>query len=217
MVAVASRLVSLLDRLERAVGPADPLPATDGWELVLRENVAYLVDDQTRDRCFRRLRTTIGLEPGAILAATDDELAAVVAGMRPSERVERLRRCAQLRLDDAPWRAYPGIGRPGVERIELFSGRRAVLALESNGARALYRLGYGDRRPSYDAAYRSIQAAASVELPADVGVLQRAHQLLRRHGQTLCTRSAPDCERCPLSSTCPTARGDRPRTDPFTK
>jgi hypothetical protein len=37
-------LVALLDRLELASGPADPVPSTDGWELVLAENIGYLVN-----------------------------------------------------------------------------------------------------------------------------------------------------------------------------
>jgi hypothetical protein len=41
-------LPTLLDRLEDTGGPADPVPSTDGWALVLAENVAYLVDDQRR-------------------------------------------------------------------------------------------------------------------------------------------------------------------------
>jgi hypothetical protein len=39
----------LLDELEQAAGPAGPagpVPSSDGWELVLAENVAYLVDDK---------------------------------------------------------------------------------------------------------------------------------------------------------------------------
>src|ERR1700674_3474890 len=170
-----SRLETLLTRLETDTGPPDPVPASDGWELVLRENVAYLVDDGTRDRCLAALRRDVGLDPEAILSARPEQLGAAVAGMRANDRVERLRRCAELRLAGAAWKAYPGIGRPGVERIELFSGQRAVLALDSNAARVLYRLGYGERQRSYDAMYREIQAAAQAELPADVAALQRAH------------------------------------------
>jgi endonuclease III len=33
--------------------------------------------------------------------------------------------------------------------------------------------------------------------------MQRAHQLLRRHGQELCRNTAPACDRCPLASSCP--------------
>jgi adenine-specific DNA glycosylase len=140
-----------------------------------------------------------------------------VAGMRAHDRVERLRRCAELRLADAPWKSYPGIGRPGVERIELLSGERAVLALDSNAARVLYRLGYGEHHRSYDAMYRDIQAAAQSELPDAVAARQRAHQLLRRHGQQVCTRNRTACEDCPLCQHCAAGSGLRPLADPFAK
>jgi A/G-specific adenine glycosylase len=214
---MVTRLERLLDQLEVGAGPPDAPPATDSWELALRENVAYLVDDATRDSCMTALRRDIGLEPEAILSATPRQLMAVVAGMRPYDRVERLRRCAELRMAGAPWSSYPGIGRPGVERIELFSGERPVLALDSNRVRALYRLGFGDRRRSYDATYREVQHAAQAELGAISTVLQRAHQLLRRHGQTVCTRTSPACSGCPVGDDCPAARGDRPLADPFAK
>jgi len=212
-----SRLETLLTRLETHAGPPDPVPAADGWELVLRENVAYLVDDGRRDQCMAALRRDVGLDPEAILSARPEQLAAVVAGIRPRDRVERLRRCAEIRLTGAAWKAYPGIGRPGVERIELFSRQRAVLALDSNAARVLYRLGYGESRPSYDAMYRQIQVAAQLELRADVATLQRAHQLLRRHGQDVCTRNRPACGACPLSRQCPAGTGLRPLGDPFVR
>jgi hypothetical protein len=42
----------LPDRLEEADGAAGPVPSADGRELVLAENVAYLVDDQRRTVLF---------------------------------------------------------------------------------------------------------------------------------------------------------------------
>jgi A/G-specific adenine glycosylase len=199
------------------MGPPEPLPATDGWRLVLRENVAYLVDDAVRDRCVQDLEDRVGLDPDAILSASTDALADVVAGMRPKDRVQRLRQCAELRLANAPWRAYPGIGRPGVERIELFTGTRAVLALDSNALRVLYRLGYGEQASSYDRLYRQVQEAAQAELPDEITARQRAHQLLRRHGQTVCTRTSPACPECPLQATCAAGLGQRSLADPFSK
>jgi adenine-specific DNA glycosylase len=212
---VSPRLGALLDILQSAGGGTEPLPATDGWLLVLRENIAYLVDDDVRDRCMVALEETVGLEPEAILAAPTETLAKVVAGMRPHDRVGRLRTCAELRLSEAPWKAYPGIGRPGVERIQLFTGERPVLALDSNAARVLYRLGYGDVGGRYDAMHRRIQAAAQAELPADIATLQRAHQLLRRHGKSVCTRTRPGCEECPLRARCEAGQGRRTLDDPF--
>ncbi len=195
----------LLDRLEEAGGPADPVPSADGWELVLAENIAYLVDDQRRWQALEELRSVVGLEPEQILAAPEDALCRVVAGARPAERAQRLRRCAELAVAEAPWRAYPGIGAPGADRIDLFTGVRAVLALDANGLRVLARLGFSDPARSYATSYRRAQIAASEQLPATVPACQRAYQLLRRHGQVVCRRKEPFCSVCPISADCPSA------------
>jgi hypothetical protein len=108
-----SDLPVLLDRLEEAGGRPGPLLSADGWELVLAENVGYLVDDQRRWRALAELRSVVGLAPEQILAAPQDVLAGIVAGARPAERAQRLCRCAELAIVGAPWRAYPGIGPAG--------------------------------------------------------------------------------------------------------
>jgi hypothetical protein len=202
-------LATLLDRLEQAAGPADPVPSTDGWELVLAESIGYLVDDTTRWQALDALRRTVGTEPEHVLAAPDEALLGVVVGIQPAARVARLRHCAELAIAGAPWSAYPGIGRPGVQRIELFTGVATTLALDANALRVLVRLGYGDPAASYARAYGQAQAAASLEVPATVPSRQRAHQLLRRHGQTVCRRTRPDCPQCPIAPSCPAA-GDPP-------
>jgi endonuclease III len=199
------RLAQLLDRLEAGAGPPDPLPATDGWLLVLGENVGYLVDDRTRWAAVAELVRTVGAEPEQILAATDEQLLAVVVGMRRAERVARLRTCAELQIAGASWSAYPGIGVPGLQRIILFTGARPLLALDANALRVLVRLGYADPAGSYSAVYRRAQSAASAEVEETVPARQRAHQLLRRHGLTVCRRTAPSCSTCPLAEACPSA------------
>lgn len=196
-------LPALLDQLEQADGPPDPVPSVDGWELVLAENVAYLVGDQRRWQALAELRTTVGLAPDQILAAPESVLRAIAIG--PGDRVQRLRRCAELAIARAPWRAYPGIGQPGQDRIDLFTGSRPVLALDANALRVLTRLGHGTPAASYAASYRQAQAAASAQLPATVPALQRAHQLLRRHGQLTCRRKDPGCPTCALAASCPSA------------
>src|SRR4051794_16925228 len=99
-------LPALLDRLENAGGAAGPVPSTDGWELVLAENIGCLVDDETRWQAVATLRRVAGATPEQILAAPDVVLLDVVAGMRPAERVARLRRCAELSIAGAV--AVPG-------------------------------------------------------------------------------------------------------------
>jgi hypothetical protein len=100
------KLPALLDDLEAACGPAPAVPSADGWELVLAENIAYLVDDHTRRTVLAELKETVGLAPEQILAAPSDVLKGIVAGVRPAERVERLRRCAEL-ADDCPSAGSP--------------------------------------------------------------------------------------------------------------
>jgi endonuclease III len=198
-------LAGLLDRLEAAAGPPEPVPSSDAWELVLAENVGYLVDDQRRWRALAELRASVGLAPEHILSAPEQVLRGIVAGPQPAERVERLRRCAELAIAGAPWRAFPGIGAPGLDRIDLFTGARAVLALDASGMRVLTRLGYGEVSRSYATSYRRVQAAASAQLADSAPALQRAYQLLRRHGQATCRRKDPACADCPIADACPSA------------
>jgi endonuclease III len=214
-------LPQALDRLERAFGPAEPPAVTDPWEAVLWENVVYLADDERRSQAFETLKQTVGIAPEAIAGASDATLRAVAAlGSMPDLRAERLRECAEtvLRecdgdldgsLDAAGAQAgrilkqFPSIGDPGAEKILLFSGRSAILALESNGLRVLIRLGFADEQPSYAATYRRVLSAVSDELTLETAWLIRAHQLLRRHGRDVCRRTRRACIRCPLEPDCP--------------
>ena len=165
------------------------------------------------------LRDRTGLSPARILAAPSADLLEVARkGILPAERVERLRAIASLALepggdlDDVvrrppkaamkALRRFPSIGAPGAEKILLFARRLPVLALESNGLRVLLRIGFGEEGTGYSAAYRSAQTAASRELPEDCGVRIEAHLLLRRHGQEVCRRGAPLCDRCPVTASC---------------
>ena len=215
-------------RLDSHYGGSEPPPATDALELILWENVAYLVDDDKRRKALSALRNEVGLEPGEILSAPPEVLWRVAArgGMHPAKRVEKLRRIAELAsteidLDSVlklsakdarkALKRFPGIGDPGAEKILLFTGTEAVLALESNGLRVLVRLGFGEQRSSYSATYRSVREAVSDQLPNDCAWLIRAHQLLRQHGKELCRTSRPSCAACPLQGDCAFAsKHDKP-------
>jgi len=131
------------------------------------------------------------------------EIAAVIAGggMKPEMRAEKVLECARLARKQAALREYPGVGEPLADRILLFGGSKVTLAPDSNALRVLLRLGYGEESKNYAASYRSALAATNGEL-RDAAFAQRAHLLLRRHGQELCKRSAPRCEVCPLREGC---------------
>ena len=205
--------------------PAGPRTA-DPFELILWENVAYLAPPARRREAFEALKSTVGTSPFAILTAKQDVLERVTGrGILKSTVAAKLRECARvalerfggdlhapirepLRLAKQALRRFPGIGEPGAEKILLFTGRQALLAPDSNGLRVLVRLGLVREQKSYAGTYAASRQAAEV-LPAKPRVLQEAHLLLQQHGQTLCKRTAPRCDLCPLARGCPHAAGGR--------
>jgi endonuclease III len=221
-------LAKVIERLGAFYGEPDPPEITDPWEMIIWENVAYLVDDDRRQKAMDALRDKIGIRPEQILAATPAQLlAAVVRGIVPDQSVEKLRRGAETALHEfggdlrpilkrplaqakKALKRFPAIGDPGAEKILLFCHAFPILALESNGLRVLVRLGYGEEKPNYSTTYRLVQEAIEGELIEEYSWLIKTHQLLRRHGQELCRRSKPRCEKCPLLTECPwaSAHGD---------
>ncbi|MDQ6894494.1 MAG: hypothetical protein M3167_17690 [Acidobacteriota bacterium] len=214
-----TRLRRVLDALRSVYGPP-ARPLSDPFALVLWENVAYLAGDEKRAQAFALLYQKTGLAPKRILAAPDSVLHEVARrGILADDRAGRLREIASIAIDQfggdlssalprtpkeaaKALRKFPSIGEPGAEKILLFARREPRLALDSNGLRVLLRLGYGTESKSYSASYRSAQGAAEAELPAEFDALIEAHQLLRRHGQEVCRRAAPLCDRCPVMSEC---------------
>ena len=214
----------VVEQLRALYGEPDSPPSADPLELILWENVAYLVDDARRGIALDRLRRTVGTRPEQILAAPFDRLVDVARiGMLPERRANNLRRIAELTLDDfngdldvvrrmplaAAKRAlqkFPGIGEPGAEKILLFARIQPVLALDSNGLRAVVRLGFATEASNYSRTYRAVRDALAGQLPTgnppDYEWLIAAHQLLRRHGQELCRRALPHCSACPIREEC---------------
>lgn len=211
----------IIDKLQQYYGPPKPPNVTDPLGMILLENVAYLQSDERREQAFNTLRERVGLTPPEILMAHEETLLEVarLGGMHPAARVEKLRRVAQIALQEFDGdlesvlkqplakakkllKKFPGIGDPGAEKILLFSRNHPILALESNGLRVLTRLGYGEELKSYASTYRSAQSAVESELKNDIDWLIATHQLLRRHGQELCKSVRPSCSRCPVKSSC---------------
>ena len=197
-------LTVIIDRLRDVYG-TPRAEITDPFEMILLENVAYLVDDARRLETFRKLRDEIGLSPDAILSASAEKIAKVIegGGMLPPHRAAKVIACARLAekigvtLDKKILRKYPGVGEPLADKILLFNGKQRTLAPDSNALRVLLRLGFGTESKNYAASYKSAVAAAG-ELPN----AKEAHILLRRHGQEVCKTKAPRCEVCPLRGEC---------------
>jgi len=221
-----SRLLRLREAvllLKRHHGSPEALPTADPFELVLLENVAYLAPPARRHQAFAELRSTIGTEPRAILAAPREALLRVTQrGILKGTFAAKLRECARIAIEECggdlsaairaepakarrTLRRFPGIGEPGADKVLLFSGLATGLAPESNALRVLVRLGLLEEQDSYA---RTYAASRRVEWdgPASPKLMQEAHLLLKQHGQTLCRNRQPRCAACPLAGRCAYAR-----------
>ena len=194
----------------------------DPFELVLLENVAYLVSDERREEAFTALREHCGTKPHEILAASNEKIlkATKLGGMHPEQRVHRLKEIALIAMNEfegdvrqalkllplpqakQALRKFPSIGEPSAEKILLFARVDAVLGLESNGLRVLLRLGFGEEKKNYTATYRSVQEAIGPQLKENFAWLIDAHLLLRQHGKELCKTNNPKCDECPIRGDC---------------
>jgi endonuclease III len=217
----APDLRKIVATLAAHYGKPKPPITTDPFELLLLENVAYLVSDERRAEAFQMLRTSAGTKPHDILAASQEDIlqATKLGGMHPEQRVSRLREIALIAMNEfggdllpalklplpkakQALRKFPSIGEPSAEKILLFTRSYAVLGLESNGLRVLLRLGFGEEKKNYTATYRSVQEALKDQLSGDYDWLISAHILLRQHGKELCKTNAPLCEKCPVRKSC---------------
>lgn len=207
----------ILEALRHFYGPSPAPAVTKPFEQVLWHNVAYMADDERRSQAFTVLKERVGTRPEAIVDAPQERLLEVAGhGILAATFAGKLRLAATIAiqlgdlesLDSRPvaqarraLRRFPGIGEPAADRILLFSRMHAVPALESNGSRALQRV-FSISVGSYAQVYRAETALLAAELGPEFDRLIEAYQLLRRHGQELCRRSLPLCDRCPLRDVC---------------
>jgi endonuclease III len=215
-------LKKVIARLEKHYGtPAPPL-TRDPFEMLLLEKAGYLCPDDRRERAFRELKKRVGTTAAKILNTPLQVLTeiAAVGGIYAELRALRMHQSAELvqnefggdlrrvlALDFKTARKalakFPMIGEPGAEKILLFAGAHARLALESNGLRVVGRLGFAEEHKNYSTMYRRAQEALEKEITGlDCERLVAAHSLLRRHGQEICRRSDPACGACPLNNVC---------------
>lgn len=221
MPASRPNLPKVISQLAAHYGKPEPPITTDPFELILLENIAYLVSDKRRADAFKTLRKRSGLKPHEILAASHEDVlqATKLGGMHPERRVGRLKEIALIALNEfggdlsqalklplpkakQALRRFSGIGEPSAEKILLFARAYPVLGLDSNGLRVLVRLGFGEEKKNYTATYKSGQEAIKDQLKDDYDWLIGAHVLLRQHGKELCKTNAPLCEKCPVRKSC---------------
>jgi len=221
----ALTLGTAVPALRRHYG-APPKPVSrDPFHLILWEQVGYLVSDARRRAAFLTLKRDVGLEPMRIRGASIgvlERIARMGGGIAADKRAVRMRESAELvvgkwdgdlkaalrlplREARKALREFAQIGEPAADKILTINGKARALPLDSNALRVVLRLGLAPELKDYGATYRRAQETLAPALPRTREQLVAAGALLRLHGQELCRRSGPLCERCPLKPGCPSA------------
>jgi A/G-specific adenine glycosylase len=146
----------------------------------------------------------------ALAEAPVEDVMAYWAGLGYYTRARNLHACARRVVaeyggvfpsDPALLAELPGIGRSTAAAISAFSSGTRAAILDGNVKRVFARvfgvLEYPGLKPVEDALWRRAEAL----LPLDEGI-ESYTQGLMDLGATLCTRSKPDCARCPLQDRC---------------
>jgi endonuclease III len=216
----------ILERLESLYGSQQPGWPTDPYDFLVWWHCGYPASDAACQKGWEALNREVGTEPRRLLAAGAARLARALkpGGMVPELRAMRLMQIAariqneyggDLRAGLAgplpkvrqALKRFPNIADPGADRIMLFGGIVPVAAVPSNCPHVLVRIQRGQERENYGVTYREAQAAIEAEIPGNFDARTRAYLLLKQHGQTLCKRSNPKCDGCPVNSSCAFAAG----------
>jgi A/G-specific adenine glycosylase len=144
-----------------------------------------------------------------LAGAPIEDVMAHWSGLGYYTRARNLHACArrvagdyggQFPSDPALLAALPGIGRSTAAAIAAFSSGTRAAILDGNVKRVFARVFGIDQYPGQKAVEDGLWRRAEALLPAEG--IEAYTQGLMDLGATLCTRSRPDCQRCPLQARC---------------
>jgi A/G-specific adenine glycosylase len=145
-----------------------------------------------------------------LAAAPNEDVMAHWSGLGYYTRARNLHACARRVVDEyggvfpsdpALLAGLPGIGRSTAAAIAAFSNGVRAAILDGNVKRVFARVFGIDAYPGEKKVEDALWRRAEALLPAGVGI-EAYTQGLMDLGATLCTRSSPDCPRCPLRERC---------------
>jgi endonuclease III len=211
----------LLDKLESVYGRQTPSWPTDPYDFLVWWHCGYPASDATCVKGWTSLTKSMDIAPEEILSASPERLATALkaGGMVPELRALRLKEIA-MRVKDhfdrdllgalsgpvdqarKELRRFPNIGDPGADRILLFARIAPIPAIPSNCPHVLVRILLGRERENYGVNYREARDAIAAQTPATFDARTRAYLLLKQHGQTICKRTNPKCDQCPINTAC---------------
>jgi len=147
----------------------------------------------------------------ALAEAPVDEVMAYWAGLGYYTRARNLHACARRVVaeyggvfpsDPALLADLPGIGRSTAAAISAFSSGTRAAILDGNVKRVFARVFGIDQYPGLKPVEDALWRRAEALLPEGGEGIESYTQGLMDLGATLCTRSKPDCGRCPLQDRC---------------
>ncbi|MGZ8316991.1 MAG: A/G-specific adenine glycosylase [Telluria sp.] len=144
-----------------------------------------------------------------LAAAPSEDVMAMWSGLGYYTRARNLHACAKRVVDEyggvfpsdpALLADLPGIGRSTAAAISAFSSGTRAAILDGNVKRVFARTFGIDQFPGMKPVEDALWRRADALLPMDG--IESYTQGLMDLGATLCTRSSPDCGRCPLQARC---------------
>lgn len=151
----------------------------------------------------------------ALAGAPLDQVMRLWSGLGYYSRARNLHRCAvevverhggRFPVDAGTLETLPGIGRSTAAAIAVFAGGARAAILDGNVKRVLCRAFGVAGWPGERAVEKRLWELAEGELP-EAGI-ETYTQGLMDLGATVCTRSRPACERCPVAGRCVALRED---------
>ena len=145
----------------------------------------------------------------SLAAAPSEDVMALWSGLGYYTRARNLHACAKrvvaeyggaFPVDPALLADLPGIGRSTAAAITAFANGTRAAILDGNVKRVFARVFGIDQYPGIKPVEDALWRRADALLP-EAGI-ERYTQGLMDLGATLCTRSSPSCERCPLRDRC---------------
>jgi A/G-specific adenine glycosylase len=159
-----------------------------------------------------------------LAAAPVEDVMAQWSGLGYYTRARNLHKCAQrvaaeyggvFPSDPALLADLPGIGRSTAAAIAAFSSGRRAAIMDGNVKRVFARVFGIDTYPGERKTEEAMWARAEALLPEEG--IESYTQGLMDMGATLCTRSSPDCTRCPMQPRCVAFATDRVKDLPVRK
>lgn len=191
----------------------------DPYRIWLSEIMLQQTQVDTVIRYYQRFLERFADLP-TLAAASLDEVLGLWSGLGYYARARNLHRAAQTVMSEhrgvfpqgaETIASLPGIGRSTAAAIAAFAfGQRGAI-LDGNVKRVLCRHQGIEGYPGEKVVENRLWALAESLLPEDAGTIGAYIQAQMDLGATLCTRTRPACERCPVGADCvarATARTD---------